>query len=91
MEAVRNNTDAALNATIQGASVGDVYGTNPVAILINVSRTGNGIRLDWKNGTVQLQEADSISGAWRAVVGNPLSPYVIGLTGTTKFFRLHRP
>ena len=64
--------------------------TNAPVVQINISLTGNKIRLEWADPTLQLQSATSANGPWQLVSPTPTSPLTTGLTGASRYFRLTR-
>lgn len=54
---------------------------------ISVVWSGAQLRLEWTNGT--LQQADTVTGAWGDVPGNPTSPYLVTPSGA-KFYRVRQ-
>jgi len=71
-------------------SVTKTVNIDVVEFRIYISGNGNNVRVQWGNGPIELQEADTANGPWRTTSGNPIPPYNLIPPGHSRFFRLHR-
>jgi hypothetical protein len=79
---VLQNDFVGVNFTVSAYPLREIDGG-----LLNISRSGNTITINWSGGT--LQSADSLPASWTDVQGAS-SPYTVSATGSSKFFRLRQ-
>ena len=57
---------------------------------LSVRASGNQIILSWSDPAVTLEEADTVTGPWKSVVGGSLSPRLATMSASRKFYRLQK-
>ena len=61
------------------------YNAGTQAPRLSIVKVGSSVRITWPYGT--LYQADSVTGPWTAVPGNPASPYTTAAGSAKKFYR----
>ena len=58
---------------------------------LSVRVNGNEIIISWSDPAATLEEADSVTGPWKSVVGGSPSPRSLAIPANRKFYRLRKP
>ena len=81
-----STTDAAFDLRLDAISS---PATAPISLTIE--NTGSEVVLRWSANGVVLEECDDLGWQWAPVTSAPSSPYRIGATNTSRFYRLRQP
>ena len=64
---------------------------NPLSeVKLSVRVNGNEIIISWSDPAATLEEADSVTGPWKSVVGGSTSPLLLPMSANRKFYSLRK-